>query len=92
MAFYNCAFLIGLLSQMADIQEAGLLKNKIFLIKALSPLGGLREYNAKECAQIINSIDEEFFENIGILDKDKIVEVKKMIMIILKEHWTHFNF
>lgn len=91
MALLNNTFLLILLSKMSGIDLKLLQENRNYLIKLLSSLGEFKEFNPKKCCEILNNINDEFFNKIGIENDDEKLKFKARVFIILKENWINFN-
>ncbi|EAJ0336214.1 hypothetical protein A9454_03835 [Campylobacter lari] len=59
------------------------------LLKALSSLNESKTFDVKECAQLINILEETFLDKLQ-MDESKKKEICKNIIKILKNHWKMF--
>ncbi|QOQ89602.1 hypothetical protein IMC75_03860 [Campylobacter peloridis] len=65
------------------------MENKDLLLKALSSLNESKTFDAKECTQLINILEETFLDKLQI-EESKKKEICKSIIKILKNHWKMF--
>ncbi|EFO9448575.1 hypothetical protein HL737_001615 [Campylobacter lari] len=59
------------------------------LLKALLSLNESKTFDVKECAQLINILEETFLDKLQ-MDESKKKEICKNIIKILKNHWKMF--
>ncbi|AJC84011.1 hypothetical protein CPEL_0140 [Campylobacter peloridis LMG 23910] len=89
MPLYNFAQFLSLLAQLSEIDFKVLMENKDLLLKALSSLNESKTFDAKECTQLINILEETFLDKLQI-EESKKKEICKSIIKILKNHWKMF--
>ncbi|MCV3485579.1 hypothetical protein [Campylobacter sp. CNRCH_2014_2452] len=89
MPLYNFAQFLSLLAQLSEVDIKTLMEYKDLLLKALSPLNEVERFNAKECMQLVNTLEETFLDKLQI-EESKKKEICKNIIKILKIHWKMF--
>nr|WP_257405015.1 hypothetical protein [Campylobacter lari]MCR2084755.1 hypothetical protein [Campylobacter lari subsp. concheus] len=52
---------LSLLAQLSEMEIKTLMEYKDLLLKALSSLNELKTFDAKECKQLVNTLEETFF-------------------------------
>ncbi|EAL4712210.1 hypothetical protein [Campylobacter lari] len=61
MPLYNFMQFLSLLAQLSEMEIKTLMEYKDLLLKALSSLNELKTFDAKECKQLVNTLEETFF-------------------------------
>ncbi len=83
---------INLLANMPPcVNKELLMQNKNELLKYLSNLGESKEFDSKECYEILKNIPESYFEKINLNNTNDQKEFLKNIFITLKEKWEDFQ-
>ncbi|EPE3793839.1 hypothetical protein ACSIDX_000731 [Campylobacter lari] len=89
MPLYNFMQFLSLLAQLSEIEIKTLMEYKDLLLKALSSLNELKTFDTKECARLVDTLEETFLDKFQI-EENKKKEIRKNIIEILKNHWKMF--
>lgn len=86
MALFNLVIIITLLAEMTEIEYAVLMQHYDLLSKHLSDLGDY-DYDDRLCAEMILKIPNDYYEKIGIYDKDSKKHFNLCLFKVIRKKW-----